>query len=149
MGTPRSFSIFLSHTASHATTAAPLYLASILERATVSCFLLLQEMVHFRGRRQNQRLIIDQLCSCPCRHLCTLQVELVSPTYGKCHSSLFHSCILIVERQAQHWPDRLKKPRTGLLGTDRLGRVRKPVRRLVCRKAGSVQKPGGRWKDIP
>ena len=27
-----------------------------------------------------------------------------------------------VERQAQHRPDRLKKPRTGSVGTDRLGR---------------------------
>ena len=27
-----------------------------------------------------------------------------------------------VEIQAQHWPDRLKKPRTGSVGTDRLGR---------------------------
>jgi hypothetical protein len=31
-----------------------------------------------------------------------------------------------VERQAQHRPDRLKKPRTGSVGTDRLGRVHKP-----------------------
>ena len=37
-----------------------------------------------------------------------------------------------VERQAQHRPDRLKKPRTRSVGTDRLGRVR--------RKAGSVQR---------
>ena len=27
-----------------------------------------------------------------------------------------------VEVQAQHWPDRLHKPRTGLVWTDRLGR---------------------------
>ena len=54
-----------------------------------------------------------------------------------------------VERQAQHRPNRLKMPRTGSAGTDRLGRVRKPVRRPVRRKAGSVQKPGGRRKDIP
>ena len=27
-------------------------------------------------------------------------------------------------------------------------RVREPVRRPMRRKAGSVQKPGGRWKDI-
>ena len=47
-----------------------------------------------------------------------------------------------VERQAQHRPDRLKKPRTGSVGTDRLGRVRKLVRRPVRRKAGSVQKTG-------
>ena len=31
-------------------------------------------------------------------------------------------CMLFVERQAQHRPDRLKKPRTGSVGTDRLGR---------------------------
>ena len=43
-----------------------------------------------------------------------------------------------VERQAQHRPDRLKKPRTGSVRTDRLGRMRKPVRR----KAGSVQRTG-------
>ena len=42
----------------------------------------------------------------------------------------------LVERQAQHRPDRLKKPRTGSVGTDRLGRVLR--RRLVRRKAGSV-----------
>ena len=48
----------------------------------------------------------------------------------------------IVERQAQHRPDRLKKPRTGSVGTNRLGRVRKPVRRPVRRKAGSVQRIG-------
>ena len=47
-----------------------------------------------------------------------------------------------VERQAQHRPDRLNKPRTGSVGTDRLGWV-------VRRKAGSVQKPGGHRKDIP
>ena len=47
-----------------------------------------------------------------------------------------------VERQAQHRPDRLKKQRTGSVGTDRLGRVRKPVRRPVQRKAGSVQRTG-------
>ena len=28
-----------------------------------------------------------------------------------------------VEIQAQHWPDRLRKPRTGLVWTDRLGRI--------------------------
>ena len=60
-------------------------------------------------------------------------------------SSLFS----VVERQAQHQPDRLSKPRTGLVGTDRLGRARKLVRRPVHRKAGSVQEPGGHWKDIP
>ena len=43
-----------------------------------------------------------------------------------------------VERQAQHRPDRLNKPRTGSVGTDRWGRVHKPVRRTVRRKAGSV-----------
>ena len=53
------------------------------------------------------------------------------------------------ERQAQRWPDRLNKPRTGSVETDRLGRVQKLVRRPVRRKAGSVQKPGGHRKDIP
>ena len=47
-----------------------------------------------------------------------------------------------VERQAQHRPDRLKKPRTGSVRTDRLGRMRKPVCRPVRRKAGSVQRTG-------
>ena len=47
-----------------------------------------------------------------------------------------------VERQAQHRPDRLKKPRTGSVGTDWLGRVHKPVHRPVRRKAGSVQRTG-------
>ena len=41
------------------------------------------------------------------------------------------SYIHIVERQAQHRPDRLSKPRTGSVGLDR---VCKPVRRLVRRK---------------
>ena len=49
-----------------------------------------------------------------------------------------------VEIQAQHRPDRLKKPRTESVGTDRWGQVCEPVRRPVRRKAGSVQKPGGR-----
>ena len=40
----------------------------------------------------------------------------------------------VVERQAQHWPDRLNKPRAGSVGTDRLGWVCKPVRRPVRRK---------------
>ena len=31
-------------------------------------------------------------------------------------------CRITVERQAQRRPDRLKKPRTGSVGTDRLGR---------------------------
>ena len=44
MGTPRSFKIRLSHTASQAATAAPLYSASVLDSATVGCFLLLQEI---------------------------------------------------------------------------------------------------------
>ena len=54
-----------------------------------------------------------------------------------------------VERQAQHRPYRVSKLRTRSVGTDPLGRIRKPLRRPVRRKAGSVQKPGGRWKDIP
>ena len=45
-----------------------------------------------------------------------------------------------VERQVQHRPDRLKKLRTGSVGTDWLGRV--PRRRPVRRKAGSVQRTG-------
>ena len=39
-----------------------------------------------------------------------------------------------VERQAQHRPDWLNKLRTGSVGPDQLGRVHKPVRRLVRRK---------------
>ena len=44
----------------------------------------------------------------------------------------------IVKRQAQHRPDRLKKPRTESVGTDRWGQVCEPVRRPVRRKAGLV-----------
>ena len=54
-----------------------------------------------------------------------------------------------IESQAQHRPDRLNKPRTGSVGTGRFGRVRKPVRKPVRNKAGSVWKPGGHEKDIP
>ena len=38
---------------------------------------------------------------------------------GEDEISLKKQKIDIVERQAQHRPDRLKKPRTGLVGTDR------------------------------
>ena len=44
MSTPRSSSTHLSHTASHAATAAPMYSASVLDSAIVYCFLLLQEI---------------------------------------------------------------------------------------------------------
>ena len=47
-----------------------------------------------------------------------------------------------VERQAQHRPDRLKKPRTKSVWTDWLGRMRKPVCRLVRGKADSLQRTG-------
>ena len=56
-----------------------------------------------------------------------------------------------VERQAQHRLDQLNKPRTGSVGTDRLGRtgcVNRHADRCV-RKAGSMRKPGGHRKDIP
>ena len=45
---------------------------------------------------------------------------LVKQTLGSPHSAFSSS--LAVEIQAQHRPDRLKKPRTGSVGTDRLGR---------------------------
>ena len=54
----------------------------------------------------------------------------------------------IVERQAQHRPDRLNKRRTdrlGLIGD--AGYVNRYADRCVG-KAGSVQKPGGHRKDI-
>ena len=53
---------------------------------------------------------------------------------------------IIVERHDQHRPDRLSKPRTGLVGTDRLGRVRKPVRRPV-RREGWIGAETGRPSD--
>ena len=86
--------------------------------------------------------------------LCTSYVfseHFYTSPYGLTEVLTVVQCSLksLVERQAQHRPDRLSKLRTGSVGTDRLGRVRKPVRRPVRRKVGSVQKPGGRWKDIP
>ena len=51
-----------------------------------------------------------------------------------------------VERQAQHRPDRLSKPRTGSVGTDWLGRVRKPVSRPV-RKKDRIGAETGRPSD--
>ena len=54
-----------------------------------------------------------------------------------------------VERQAQHQPDRLNKSRTESVGTDRLGRVRKPVRIPVRRKGKIGAEPGGHRTDIP
>ena len=33
------------------------------------------------------------------------------------------NCLVNVEIQAQHWPDRLCKPSTGSVWTDRLGRI--------------------------
>ena len=47
-----------------------------------------------------------------------------------------------VERQARHRPDRLSKLRTGSVGTDQLGRVRKPVCRPVRRKGQIGAKTG-------
>ena len=52
-----------------------------------------------------------------------------------------------VEIQAQHRPDRLKKPRTELVGTDRLGRV--PSRLGPIGYAGSAQRADDARKDIP
>ena len=53
MGTPRSFSILLSHTTSHVATTAPLYSTSVLERATVGYFLLLQDMAMLLREKTN------------------------------------------------------------------------------------------------
>ena len=53
----------------------------------------------------------------------------------------------IVEIQAQHRPDRLKKPRTESVGTDRLGRV--PSRLGPIGYAGSAQRADDARKDIP
>ena len=62
---------------------------------------------------------------------------------GLCHGN--QDC-KSVERQAKHQPNRLNKPRTGSVGTDRLGRVRKPVRKSVRRK-GRIGAEIGRLSD--
>ena len=54
---------------------------------------------------------------------------LVKQTLGSPHSAFSSS--LAVEIQAQHRPDRLKKPRTGSVGTDRLGRFCAENREVV------------------
>ena len=53
MGTPMFFRMRLSHTASQATTAVPLYSASVLDSATVGCFLLLQEIAPLPREKTN------------------------------------------------------------------------------------------------
>ena len=53
MGAPRSFNIRLSHTASQTAIVAPLYSASLLDKATVGCFLQLQEIAPLPREKTN------------------------------------------------------------------------------------------------
>ena len=59
MGKPRSFNILLSQTTSQAAMVAPLYSASVLDSATVGCFLLLHNTVPLP--RENMNLDVDHL----------------------------------------------------------------------------------------
>ena len=61
MGMPRSFTMLFSHMASHAATAAPLYSASVLDNASVGCFVLLQEITPLLREKMNSD--VDRLSS--------------------------------------------------------------------------------------
>ena len=51
IGTLRSFKILLSQATSHTVTTAPLYWVSMIESATVGCFLVLQEIALLPGKK--------------------------------------------------------------------------------------------------
>ena len=58
-GSAKSFNILLSHTTSHATTVVSLHSTSLLDNATVGCFLLLQDMAPLP--RENTNPEVDLL----------------------------------------------------------------------------------------
>jgi hypothetical protein len=56
---PKSESSFCNQTTSHATIAAPLYYAFVLDSATIGCFLLLQLIAPLL--KENMKPLIDLL----------------------------------------------------------------------------------------
>jgi hypothetical protein len=56
---PKSESSFSNQTTSHATIATPLYFASVLDNATIGCFLLLQLTTPFP--KENMKPLVDLL----------------------------------------------------------------------------------------
>ncbi len=56
---PKSESNFCNQTTSHATIATPLYFASVLDSATIGCFLLLQLTTPFP--QKNMKPLVDLL----------------------------------------------------------------------------------------
>ena len=56
---PKSESNFYNQTTSHATIAAPLYSTSVLDNATVGCFLLLQLIAPLP--KENMKPLVDLL----------------------------------------------------------------------------------------
>ena len=53
MGMPRSLSILFSQTASLEEIVVPLYLGSVIDSATVGCFLLLQDIALLSREKKN------------------------------------------------------------------------------------------------
>jgi hypothetical protein len=56
---PKSYSYFCNQTTSHVTIIAPLYFASVLDSATVGCFLLLQLTAPLP--KENMKPLVDFL----------------------------------------------------------------------------------------
>ncbi len=56
---PKSESSFYNQTTSHAAIVAPLYSASVLDNATIGCFLLLQLTTSFP--KENMKPLVDLL----------------------------------------------------------------------------------------
>ena len=74
-------------------------------------------------------------------------VDPQKPFIIEANASNFTLCSIFVESQAQHRPDRLCKPRTGSVGTDRLGQT--GAYTSAQRGVVAMREPRGRWKDIP
>ena len=75
-----------NHTVSQAAIAAALYFASMLDRATIGCYLLLQEISPLPSENINPEVdLLSNALPIQCH-----QVEVVVHAYRRYHNQVFH-----------------------------------------------------------